>query len=90
VSHTLDPATRELVGVAAAIAGHCQPCFEFHYREALRLGVPPQAVQEAFELARAIRGAGDRHMDEFAARRLASTLSSTAAGNAGTAEGKAV
>jgi AhpD family alkylhydroperoxidase len=77
----LDPATRELVGIAAAIAGHCQPCFAHHYREALGLGVAAEAVRAAIELARAVRGAGDRHMDEFVGRRLASgptTLSTPA------------
>ncbi len=67
----LEPKTKELVGIAAAVAGHCQPCFAYHYKEALRLGVSEEAIRAAVELARNIRQAGDKHMDEFAARRMA-------------------
>ncbi len=71
VANALDPATKELVGLAAAVAGHCQPCFAYHLREAVALGVSVEAIQAAVELARAVRGAGDRHMDEFVVRRMA-------------------
>lgn len=71
MTETLEPQTRELVGIAAAVAGHCQPCFAFHYKEALRLGVSELAIEAAMELARAVRQAGDNHMDQFAARRIA-------------------
>ena len=64
----LDPKTKELAGIAAAVAGHCQPCFAYHYKEALSLGVPVEAIRAAVELARAVRSAGDRHMDEFVTR----------------------
>jgi len=67
----MDPKTTELVGIAAAVAGHCQPCFAYHYREAVRLGVSVEEIQAAVELARAVRGSGDRHMDEFAMRQMA-------------------
>lgn len=67
----LNPATKELVALAAAVAGHCQPCFAHHYKQALALGVPMPAIQVAVELARAIRGAGDQDMDEFVVRRMA-------------------
>lgn len=72
MSDALEPGTRELVGIAAAVAGHCQPCFAYHYREALGRGVSAEAIQAAIELARAVRGSGDRQMDEFVVRRLAS------------------
>ncbi len=71
----LDPATKELVGVAAAVAGHCEPCFAYHYEEAVALGVSLEAIQAAIELARAIRGSGDRHIDEFVTRRMAEAVS---------------
>ncbi len=60
----LDPRTMELVGIAAAVAGHCQPCFDYHYARALECGVTREEVQAAVKLARAVRAAGDRHMDE--------------------------
>lgn len=78
MNDSLEPGTRELVGIAAAVAGHCQPCFAYHYRQALRLGVPAEAIQAAVELARAVRASGDRHMDEFVVRRLASGIATPA------------
>ncbi len=80
MSEALDPKTKELVGIAAAVAGHCQPCFAYHYKEALNLGVPMEAIQASVELARAVRAAGDRHMDEFVMRRLAEGRLPTALG----------
>lgn len=70
MAEALEPKIKELVGVAAAVAGHCQPCFAYHYKEALRLGVSEEAIRAAMELARAVRQSGDRHMDEFASRRM--------------------
>lgn len=70
MAEALDPLTKELIGIGAAIAGHCQPCFAVHYKEALRLGASVEAIEAAIELARAVRAAGDRHMDDFASRRM--------------------
>lgn len=75
MADVLDPKTKELVGVAAAVAGHCQPCFEYHFKVALNSGVTVEEIQAAVELARAVRGAGDRHMDEFVTRRLSGAVS---------------
>jgi AhpD family alkylhydroperoxidase len=74
MAEALDPRTTELVGIAAAIAGHCQPYFDFHYKKALELGVSPDEIRAAVALARAVRGAGDRHMDEHANRRMTPTV----------------
>lgn len=74
----LDLKTKELIGIAAAVAGHCQPCFAHHYREALNAGVSIEAIQASVELARAVRGAGDRHMDEFVARRMSDAVAGAA------------
>lgn len=70
IAEILEIVTKELIGIAAAIAGHCQPCFAYHYKEALSLGASNEAIQAAIELARAVRASGDRHMDEFAAHRM--------------------
>jgi len=64
----LDAVTKELVGVAAAVAGHCQPCLEYHLAEARKLGVSEDEIRAAVKLAQAVRRSGDRHMDEFAER----------------------
>jgi len=66
----VDLKTKELVGIAAAVAGHCQKCFSYHYNEAKRLTIEEGDIKEAIELARAIRGAGDTGMDEFVDRML--------------------
>ncbi len=71
MAEALDPKTKELVGIAAAVAGHCQPCFAYHYKEATRLGVSEEVIRAAVDLARSVRQAGDKHMDEFAARHMA-------------------
>lgn len=74
MSEAIEPRARELVGIAAAVAGHCQPCFAYHYKEALALGVSLEAIQAAVELARAVRSSGDRHMDEFVTRRMTEAI----------------
>lgn len=67
----LDPVTRELVAISAAVAGHCAPCFNYHFREAVALGVSLETIQAIVSLARGIRQAGSRHMDEYVERRIA-------------------
>jgi AhpD family alkylhydroperoxidase len=74
MTEALEPAVKELAGIAAAVAGHCQPCFAYHYRQALALGVSTQAVHAAVEMARAVRTAGDRHMDDFVDRRMGDAI----------------
>lgn len=86
-AEALDPKTKELVGIAAAVAGHCQPCFAYHYREALNLGVIVEEIQAAVELARAVRSAGDRHLDEFVTRRMSEAVAAAAQGGANDARG---
>ena len=66
----MDLKTKELAGIAAAVAGHCQKCFSYHYNEAKRLAIEEGDIKEAIELAMAIRGAGDTSMDEFVDRML--------------------
>ena len=66
----MDTRTKELVALAAAIAGKCQPCFAYHYKQAQELGIPADQIREAIQLARDIRASGDKHMDEFAERRM--------------------
>ena len=61
----MDQKAKELIGIAAAVAGHCQKCFSCHYNEAKKLSIGEGDIKEAIELARAIRGAGNKGMDEF-------------------------
>jgi AhpD family alkylhydroperoxidase len=66
----LNPICRELVGIAAAVAGQCRPCFIYHYNEALDLGIPFEAIEETVHLARSVRQAGQKHMEEFVRQRM--------------------
>lgn len=69
----MNPETKELVAIAAAVAGKCQPCFAYHYKQAKALGVGEDLIREAMQLARDIRASGDQHMDEFAERKMERT-----------------
>jgi AhpD family alkylhydroperoxidase len=62
--------TKELVAIAAAVAGKCQPCFAYHYKQAREQGIGEDLIREAVQLAKDIRASGDKHMDEFAERRI--------------------
>jgi len=64
----MDQKTKELIGIAAAIAGHCQKCFSYHYNEAKKLGIDVDEINETIEFAKAIRQTGDTSMDEFVSR----------------------
>jgi len=66
----MDAKTKELVGIAAAVAGHCQKCFSYHYSEAKRIDIDIKEINEAIEFAKSIRQAGDSGMDEFVERML--------------------
>ncbi len=68
--------TKELVGIAAAIAGHYQRCFAYHYNEAKELGVGDKDIGETIALARSIRQAGDDFMDKFAERKTSKNTGS--------------
>jgi AhpD family alkylhydroperoxidase len=62
------PETMELAAISAAVAGKCQPCFAYHFKQAQVLGIPDEQIQEIIQLAKDIRASGDKHMDEFASR----------------------
>jgi len=66
----MDAKTNELVGIAAAVAGHCQRCFSYHYNEAKKIGIDQKDIQEVIESAKAIRRTGGNNMDEFVDRML--------------------
>ena len=66
----LDPIAEELIGIAAAVACQCECCFTKHYNEALDLGVPFKAIEEAVSVARAVADRHQKHIDEFIRRRM--------------------
>jgi AhpD family alkylhydroperoxidase len=66
----MDEKTRELVGIVASVTGHCRPCFQYHFKQAEKLGVPIEDITEVIELARNISTAGDKGMYEFISKQL--------------------
>ena len=70
MSENLDGRTRELIGIAASVAGHCRPCFLYHFKQAKKLGISLDEIQEAIEFARSISAAGEKGMNEFALKQL--------------------
>ena len=64
----LDPKTKEFIGIAAAVAGHCQPCFDYHLAEANKVGLTLEEVKATIKLAQAVRQAGNQNMDKYVQR----------------------
>ena len=48
-------AVEELVAIGAAIACNCEPCFKYHFREALKQGVSRGDVAMAVATARKVK-----------------------------------
>lgn len=65
MSEHLDERTKELVGIAASVAGHCRPCFLYHFKEATKLGISIAEIHEVVKCANSISAAGDRGMNEY-------------------------
>ncbi|MCJ7646568.1 carboxymuconolactone decarboxylase family protein [bacterium] len=66
----LDPKTKEFIGIAAAVAGHCQPCFDYHFIEARKLGITLEEVKATVKIAQAVRQAGNNNMDKYIQMKL--------------------
>jgi AhpD family alkylhydroperoxidase len=65
MSEKIDERTKELVGIAASVAGHCRPCFLYHFKQAKTVGISLNEIQEVVEFAGSISTAGDKGMNEF-------------------------
>jgi AhpD family alkylhydroperoxidase len=61
----MDERTKELVAIAASVAGHCQPCFRHHLGKAKEIGIEVEDIREVVALATRISGVGDKRMAEF-------------------------
>jgi AhpD family alkylhydroperoxidase len=51
----LDAKTIELAGIAASIAGGCQPCLSYHLKKAIEVGCNIEQVIETIELGKMIK-----------------------------------
>lgn len=73
---------RELVAIGASLASNCIPCIKFHIRKAREAGLTDEVIQEAVEVADAVRQVPAGNVVEAAAASLASTPSKDARGKA--------
>jgi AhpD family alkylhydroperoxidase len=55
LSSLYSPAVEELVAIGAAIACNCEPCFKYHFRQALELGVSRADVALAVSTGRKVK-----------------------------------
>ena len=62
----MDDRTRELVAVAASMAGGCQDCLKQHVAAAHRLGVPSDQLEDAVNIGRAVQLQLNLGMDTLA------------------------
>jgi AhpD family alkylhydroperoxidase len=68
----MDAKTRELVAVAASVAGGCQDCLRHHVAQARRYGATDSELGEAMDIAKAIRLTVAMGMDALGAELLGS------------------
>jgi len=61
---------KTLLGIAASVAGHYEPCFEFYLEQARKKGVPERAIRGAISIARSIRKTGQHNMDTHVQKKL--------------------
>ena len=60
----------ELVAIGASIASNCEPCFEFHFERARKIGVADADVRQAVDLAQKVKDAPARALVALARRHL--------------------
>jgi AhpD family alkylhydroperoxidase len=63
----LDNRTAELIAVGASITANCQPCLQYHVKQALESGADEQEVADAVEIGRMVRKGVSSKMEKFAA-----------------------
>jgi len=64
------PAVTELVAIGAAIASNCEPCFRYHYAQALTLGVSRADMTRAVTIAQTVKDAPAQAVLDMAHRYL--------------------
>lgn len=51
----LDEKTKELVALGASLAGNCLPCLTYHYKKCRQLGIGVDDLDEALDMAKAVK-----------------------------------
>jgi len=71
----MDEQTKELIAVGASVAGHCQPCLEYHVQAAIELGVTEEEIRQAVEIGHAVEKGAMAAMKKFSATAVEEILS---------------
>ncbi|HEY5915294.1 MAG TPA: arsenite methyltransferase [Verrucomicrobiae bacterium] len=74
------PVVNELVAIGAAIAGNCEPCLKYHYREAKKLGVSETDMAQAAVMGAKVKDAPHQSILKLADRLLGSSVGPVEAG----------
>ncbi len=64
----MDEKTIELVGIAASVAGHCQPCLRYHMSAAKKLGIEKKDIWATIAPAKAMSRSGNESMVELSGK----------------------
>jgi AhpD family alkylhydroperoxidase len=65
VKSPLSDKVREQIAIGVSVVAKCQPCFQYHLKEAKKSGVSDNEIEAVIKLARKIRSVADQKMDEF-------------------------
>ena len=68
------PAVNEMVAIGAAIAANCEPCLQYHYREAQQLGVSKADMARAVEMGAKVKDSPHQVMLKLADRLALATV----------------
>ncbi len=79
----MDAKTRELIAVAASLAGGCQDCLRHHVAHGRRFGATDAALREAMDIAKAVRLTVALGMDGLGENLLGSPELAVVAANGG-------
>lgn len=62
----LDPKTKELVAIGASVVANCQPCLDYHVKEARKAGASDAEMADAISMARMVRKTVTEKTDKYA------------------------
>ena len=66
----LDTRTQELIAIGASFTAHCQPCLEHHVGKARQMGIDPEEISDAIEVAKMVRKGAAAALDTFVASKI--------------------
>lgn len=70
MKNSLDDKTKELVAIAASVAGGCEPCLKFHFLQAKKAACSKDEIKEAIEIAKMIKESPTQSIYELADKLL--------------------